>query len=302
MQPYDEFSMLADNAAEAELAWEGPPPVERLEVEGPAGLAVSAILWGTGAPELVLLHGGAQNAHTWDTVALALGRSLLAVALPGHGHSDWRPQKDYTPQVLAAEVARVVEIHAPGAEAVVGMSLGGLTALCLATDRPDLVRRLGLVDITPGTDHAKAEPIINFVSGPAHFDDFDAILAHTVEHNPTRSESSLRRGVLHNACEQEDGSWSWRWDPMRDWKTGEKPKEKAPDFGALWDRVSLLAGPVHLWLGGAWSVVGDEDAEEFRRRQPDVSVTTVEGAGHSIQGDRPLDLVALIEGLLAEPA
>ena len=82
MQPYDEISMLADNAAEAELAWEGPPPVERLEVEGPAGLAGSAILWGTGAPELVLLHGGAQNAHTWDTVALALGRSLLAVDLP----------------------------------------------------------------------------------------------------------------------------------------------------------------------------------------------------------------------------
>ena len=261
-----------------------------------------AIDWHAFAPELVLLHGGAQNAHTWDTVALALGRSLLAIDLPGHGHSDWRPQKDYTPQVLAAEVARVVEVHAPGAEAVVGMSLGGLTALCLATGRPDLVRRLGLVDITPGTDHAKAEPIINFVSGPAHFDDFDAILAHTVEHNSTRSESSLRRGVLHNACEQEDGSWSWRWDPVRDWKTGEKPKEKAPDFGALWDRVSSLACPVHLWLGGAWSVVGDEDVEEFRRRQPDVSVTTVEGAGHSIQGDRPLDLVVLIEGLLAEPA
>ena len=54
--------------------------------------------------------------------------------------------------------------------------------------------------------------------------------------------------------------------------------------------------------GGAGGVGGDEDAEEFRRRQPDVSVTTVEGAGHSIQGDRPLDLVALIEGLLAEPA
>ena len=126
-----------------------------------------------------------------------------------------------------------------------------------------------------------------------------------MEHNPTRSESSLRRGVLHNACEQDDGSWSWRWDPMRDWKTGEGSKEnaeKAPDFGALWDRVSSLACPVHLWLGGAWSVVGDEDVDEFRGRQPDVSITTVEGAGHSIQGDRPLELVALIEGLLAEPA
>ncbi len=36
----------------------------------------------------MLLHGGAQNAHTWDTVALALGRPLVAIDLPGHGHSD----------------------------------------------------------------------------------------------------------------------------------------------------------------------------------------------------------------------
>ena len=108
MQPYDEFSMLVDNVAEAGLDVDAPPPVERIEVRGPDGLVVSAIRWGTGLPELVLLHGGAQNAHTWDTVALALRRPLLAIDLPGHGHSDWRPQKDYTPQVLAVEVARVV--------------------------------------------------------------------------------------------------------------------------------------------------------------------------------------------------
>ena len=43
---------------------------------------------GEAPPELVLLHGGAQNAHTWDTVALALRRPLVAIDLPGHGHSD----------------------------------------------------------------------------------------------------------------------------------------------------------------------------------------------------------------------
>ena len=36
----------------------------------------------------VLLHGGSQNAHTWDTVAMALDRPLVAIDLPGHGHSD----------------------------------------------------------------------------------------------------------------------------------------------------------------------------------------------------------------------
>ena len=37
-----------------------------------------------------LIHGGAQNAHTWDTVALALDRPLVALDLPGHGHSSHR--------------------------------------------------------------------------------------------------------------------------------------------------------------------------------------------------------------------
>ena len=44
-------------------------------------------------PQVLLIHGWAQNAHTWDTVALALGRPLLAVDLPGHGHSGGRGQR-----------------------------------------------------------------------------------------------------------------------------------------------------------------------------------------------------------------
>ncbi|MCS5685672.1 MAG: alpha/beta hydrolase, partial [Acidimicrobiales bacterium] len=91
MVDYDEFSMFADNAAEAGLAWEGRPAVERRFLEGADGASISALVWGDTPPQLVLLHGGAQNAHTWDTMALALGRPLLAVDLPGHGHSDWRP-------------------------------------------------------------------------------------------------------------------------------------------------------------------------------------------------------------------
>ena len=52
-----------------------------------AGKRCRRIEWGTTEPELVLLHGGTQNAHTWDTVALALDRPLVAIDLPGHGHS-----------------------------------------------------------------------------------------------------------------------------------------------------------------------------------------------------------------------
>jgi pimeloyl-ACP methyl ester carboxylesterase len=37
---------------------------------------------------------------------------------------------------------------------------------------------------------------------------------------------------------------------------------------------------------------------ELLRRQPDARVVVVEGAGHSIQGDRPVEVVALLQAEL----
>jgi len=285
---YDEFGMLAENAAEAGLPWAGPPAVCRESVAVASGQQVSALVWGDGDPELVLLHGGAQNAHTWDTVALALGRPSIAVDLPGHGRSDWRTDRDYWPVRNAEAVAAVVGALAERAAAVVGMSLGGLTAIRLAATRPDLVRRLVVVDVTPGVTAAKSAPIAEFVQGPEVFASFDEVLERTVKYNPTRSASSLRRGVLHNASELPDGRWAWRYDRLR-------PPDGQLDFAGLWGDLAAVTAPVMLVCGSASGVVSDEDRAEFRRRQPSARLSTVDGAGHSIQGDRPVELAALID-------
>src|SRR5262245_50283429 len=163
---YDEFGLFHENAEEVGLPFVGPPQVERVSVAVDGDRRVSALRFGREPPEIVFLHGGAQNAHTWDTVVLALDRPSLCIDLPGHGHSDWRDDHSYWPPHLGDDVAVVVRELAPGADLVVGMSLGGLTAFSLAAQHPDLVRRLAIVDVTPGVDHARAEPIVAFVSGP----------------------------------------------------------------------------------------------------------------------------------------
>jgi pimeloyl-ACP methyl ester carboxylesterase len=294
---YDEMGLFRENADEVGLSWAGPPVVARrfVPVDGPR--RVSALVWGAAAPEIVLFHGGAQNAHTWDTVALALGRPLVAVDLPGHGHSDWRDDHDYWPGTIADDVAAAVRALAPEAAMVVGMSLGGLTAWCLAARHPELVRRLVIVDVTPGTDEEKAEPIRAFVSGPERFDSFDEILERTVQFNPTRTVSSLRRGIMHNAYELPDGGWTWRYDRIRNW-TETQAEEKMPDFSALWAAVDAVDAPLLLVRGGTSQVVGDEDVEELLRRRPFATVVTVEGAGHSVQGDKPLELARILEDFL----
>ena len=287
---YDEFSLLRENAVEAGLPWKGQPALRRHAVALPDGRQLSSLVWGEGSAEVVLLHGGAQNAHTWDTVALAIGRPLVAVDLPGHGHSDWRADHDYTPASNAEDVAVALRELAPASRLVVGMSLGGLTAICLAARHPDLVPRLAVIDVTPGTDHAKAEPIVAFVSGPERFASFDEILQRTIQYNPTRTESSLRRGVLHNAREEPDGSWVWRYDPMRAWRR----EGTELSFAPLWDEVDRIKAPLLLVRGGLSGVVSDEDAAELLRRQPAAEVVVVEGAGHSIQGDRPVELARIL--------
>jgi pimeloyl-ACP methyl ester carboxylesterase len=297
---YDEFSMFEQNASEWGLPFTGPPDVARLSTELADGRRLSTLRWGTAAPELVLIHGGAQNAHTWDTVALALGRPLIAPDLPGHGHSDSpAPGVGVRPVANAMDLAPLIDQLAPNAALIVGMSLGGLTAIALAAARPDLVRRLMLVDVTPGVTGDKAKAIHDFVNGPATFPSFDDLLARTMAFNPTRSESSLRRGILHNAVQLADGSWVWRHRRDDEAVMGEAG-EVREGFDALWADLEASTAPLTLVRGTReQSVVGDDDTDELRRRRPDATVVEVD-AGHSVQGDAPIELARIIEAALVD--
>jgi pimeloyl-ACP methyl ester carboxylesterase len=298
-QGYDEFALFHENAEEFGIPWRGAPNVRRTQVDTGKGQFVSALIWGEGTPQLVLLHGGAQNAHTWDTVALALDRPLVAIDLPGHGHSSHRDDHLYWPSENAIAIERAVRELAPDAQVVVGMSLGGLTALSLTDRAPDLVSNLVLVDVTPGVNREKSSAIAQFIDGPEYFASFDEILQRTIQFNPTRSESSLRRGILHNAIELPDGRWRWRYDlPRRGSGEGEEGRIM-PGLDDLWDAVARVKVPFLLVRGSTSPVVDDDDVAELRRRNSGAHVVVVDGAGHSIQGDKPMELAAILEARLA---
>ena len=300
---YDEFAYFAENAVEHGLAYDGPPIVRREAISTDDGRTISSLVWGESEPELVLIHGGAQNAHTWDTVCLALGRPLVAIDMPGHGHSG--PPADGAANVdrNADDIATAIEQLAPQARAVVGMSLGGLTTLAMSVANPSLFEIMVLVDITPGVNKEKADHIRRFVDGPGTFASFEELLERTMAFNPTRTESSLRRGILHNAKQLEDRSWVWRHARHRvfadtatdDTADGER------DYLRLWDALETHDGPVALARGMRdQSVVTDDDVAEFLRRRPDARIENFPDAGHSIQGDMPVELAALISEFVAQ--
>ncbi len=104
----------------------------------------------TGVP-VILVHGLASNARVWDAVAALLsaaGRQVLAVDLRGHGASASVPDPPGSDPtfVAACDLAWVCASLRWSRVVVVGHSWGGHIALQFASDCPDLVAGLALVD------------------------------------------------------------------------------------------------------------------------------------------------------------
>jgi pimeloyl-ACP methyl ester carboxylesterase len=103
---------------------------------------------------------------------------------------------------------------------------------------------------------------------------------------------------MHNAVPDDDGRWRWRYDlPRRGSGEGDEGTI-IPGLDGLWDAIERITVPLTLARGALSPVVDDADCEELRRRNPNAEVVVFEGAGHSIQGDKPIDLANFLRSRL----
>jgi pimeloyl-ACP methyl ester carboxylesterase len=280
----DDLAVIQDAAAETGVPNDRLPEVRRTEVVVVGGDRLSALVWDRLPPEFVFVHGGSQNAHTWDVVALLLGRPCVAIDLPGHGRSSWRADGTYDPRVMCDAVAEAIGHLTTHPVVLVGMSLGGLTSITLTARFPALVERLVVVDVTPAAGDRLRLPRHD---RPAEsFGSIDEMVDRVYDGGAGRSRESFRRGVSANSRQRADGRWVWRWDPA---KTASRHRI---EWGAVWQDVATTSVPFLFVRAGSSRVVRDDDIAELRRRRADVEVVEIPGAVHSVQGSRPRELAA----------
>ena len=289
----DEFALVAETAAEAGAAASGRPRVRRGWVNVPAGGHVSGVFWGDGPPEVVFLHDIGESARAWDGVALAVGRPSVAIDLPGHGRSDWRRDGRYEPGKLASAVSEAIRSFAPRTRLVVGRGLGGRTALALGRRQPRLLPRLVLVSTLPGPAPGPAQRW----PGPERFASRADAFAVLAGRRPESSAQALRREILYELIQDQDGSWAWRHHPGH-----LAPVPAGVDDDALWGELGRL-GPEAALIRGDWAgPLSAADLARLHERAPDVQVITIPGAGADAAATQPAALAAALDQLLTTQA
>ena len=308
---FDEFSFLPDQAREIGRRT-ALPAVTRLTLTLPDGRRLSALRYGDEPPAVTLLHGAGLNAHTWDTTVLALDLPTLAIDLAGHGDSSWRDDLDYSPRSLAADVAVALREWTDRPQVLVGHSLGGLTAASLAHAHPDLVRRIVIVDITPGVDpNAGPRQVRDFFAGPTDWATREELVDRALGFGLGGTRAAARRGVYLNSRIRPDGRIEWKHHfahlaaamAQADAATPAGSDAASSDaLGSLlsesgWSDLTALTAPI-LLVRGDRGYVTEEDAQEFARRVPDASVTVVH-AHHNVHEEIPVELAEIIRAAAA---
>ncbi|SDX29414.1 alpha/beta fold hydrolase [Roseicitreum antarcticum] len=112
-----------------------------------------------GKPWVILSNGLATDLHMWDDQIDALSQShrIIRYDTRGHGQSS-APPGPYDFEVLVADMLAVLNHVGADAADVIGLSLGGMTALGLGLAHPDRVRRMVVCD-------ARADNPPAFVAG-----------------------------------------------------------------------------------------------------------------------------------------
>lgn len=131
------------------------------------------------APTVVILHGLAGSSTEFTATAEVLApRRVILVDLRGHGRSTRVPER-LDRAAFVDDVARVIRAEADAPVDLVGQSMGGHTAMLVAAEHPQLVRRVVLLEVDEGggsrADHEAMADY--FRSWPVPFADRDAAAA-----------------------------------------------------------------------------------------------------------------------------
>ena len=267
------------------------------------GQPVNVIELGDGPP-LVFVHGLSGSWPNWleQLPVLAAGRRVIAMDLPGFGHSPM-PSWPISISAYARMLDRLLDVLGIDAAALVGNSMGGFISAELAISFPERVERLVLVSAAGISTYdnrgaLRALPVLRRAERIlTAYTAWMASKSDTVARRARLREATLNVVTRHPsrlpaalAAEQLRGSG----------KPGFMQALEANLNYDFRERLPEIACPTLIVWGAEDRLISSRDARVFAELIPDSRVVMYEDTGHMSMLERPAAFNALLEEFLAE--
>ena len=258
------------------------------------GMNFHYLEWGDpGPPTILMLHGGGQQAHSWDFISLPLSEHwhILALDQRGHGDSDWAADGDYSIEAHQSDLDGFIAALCLRDFHLIGHSMGGRNSYVWASRHPGILRSLVIVDTGPVAQFRGRDRIQNFRELPDELDSFEEFAARVQEYTGRSREQTL--GALQYSIRQRaDGKWSWKYDKLL-----RTPGRHAPAWSEerLWAAVSQIDCPTLITRGGDSDIFADETMRRMQQVIPNCAAVTIPAAGHLVAGDNPAAFLAAVQ-------
>ena len=261
------------------------------------GLRFHYLDWGSEKnPTILLLHGALQQGHSWDFVALSLSDEYHIIALDarGHGETQWAPGGDYTVEAHQRDMEGVVKTLDLDPFILVGHSMGGRNAFVFASQHPELVRALAIVDTGPEVNLVGTTRIQNFRELPDMLDSHEEFVTRIQEYTG-RSRSQVLGALKYSIKELPAGRWTWKYDRLlrqHGYKPQTWPSEK------LWEYLGQIECPTIIIRGGDSDIFTPQVMDRMLETIPGSIGAVVPGARHLVPGDNPAGFLEALRRLL----
>lgn len=249
------------------------------------GIDVHYLRTGGAKPPVILLHGLMLNGSCWIPLARALEQDY-DVIMPdarGHGYSS-APEKGYRYDDLAADVMGLMDTLGLYNPALLGHSMGGMTAAVVASRYARRLRGLILADPT-------------FLTLQRQYEVYESDVAALHRQVLNRSSADLLADiqVRHSHRSREVMELFAQARFQTSMHVFEVLRPPNPDYMPL---VNTLDIPSLLIIGEVGSVVSPQVAEELAGLNPHMEVVQLAAAGHGVPYDQPERFSAVVQTFL----
>jgi esterase len=252
------------------------------------------------ARSLVILHGLFGTLDNWQTLARRwaeeAGLRVVSVDLRNHGRSFHSPEHNYA--LMAADVLSLFDHLAldPTRLTLMGHSMGGKVAMCLALGYPERLAQLIVADIAPRFSNMEHQDDI--IAGLQAVDLSTIQTRQQAEAALARSipQPGVRQFLLKNLYRREDNSFAWRIN---------LPALVA-NLAAVGEAVGAaqpFLKPTLFLRGGKSDYITPEDKlTDIPALFPNSQVVTVADAGHWLHAEKPEEVFGLVKNFVGHLA